>query len=35
VYYAETRNPDMMKEKANLEWCAAELDVKNTVEEEE
>jgi hypothetical protein len=32
--HAKTRNLDMMKEKANLVWCAAELVVKNTVEEE-
>jgi hypothetical protein len=29
-----TRKQDMMKEKANLVWCAAKLVVKNTVDEE-
>jgi hypothetical protein len=32
--HAKTRNLNMMKEKANLMWCAAELGVKNTVGEE-
>jgi len=32
--HPETRDLDMIKKKANLVWCAAELGVKNTVQEE-